>query len=464
LGISKAAFYNWRRRYGFREKPAFLKLEQLELNFPGIALPSHANSLYGKRSVAQKILARVVDQDRVEVGQELEVEPDLAVAAADAAEVVREFKANSEIVWNPGKIVLLLGRTKNGSRRETGEAHREVRDFARRQSVKAFFDLREGTCAQVPLEKGYVLPGRLVVGSGSIVSAYGSMAAMARAVDRDELARIWSGQKTRITVPETVRMVLSGRRSRGVNAIDVALHIVKHLADEDITGRVIEFAGSVISQMSIGERFSLTCLAAHTGASASVCTYDATTRRYLTGRAIKRYQPVVPDKDAEYRQLYQVNIDQLVPQLAPLSDLNNVHPVAERQDQPVQQIVLGACTSGRFEDLRVAAEILKGNQVHEGCSLYIVPGSRTVYLEALKKGLIRVFVEAGVVVVHPGCCWGMPGGPLALADGERCLTTSPLEAFGSAANARVESYLCSPATAAASALNGAITDPTRYGR
>jgi 3-isopropylmalate/(R)-2-methylmalate dehydratase large subunit len=295
--------------------------------------------------------------------------------------------------------------------------------------------------------------------------AYGSISALSQTVAPGELARIWAGQQTQMTVPETVRIVLSGRRSRGVHAIDVALYIIKHLVGEEISGRVIEYAGSVISQMSMGERFALTSLTVHTGAVSAVCTYDATTRRYLTGRAINRYQPVIPDKDAEYRQLYQFNIDQLIPQLSPLSDLSEVRPVAERQDQPVHQIILGACTAGRFEDLlRVAAEILKGNQVHDGCRLYIIPGSRTVYLEALKKGLIRVFIEAGAVVVHPGCCWGASDGPQLLAEGERCLTTSPFDVEARESSLDSESLLCSPATAAASALNGAITDPTGYGR
>jgi homoaconitase/3-isopropylmalate dehydratase large subunit len=296
-----------------------------------------------------------------------------------------------------------------------------------------------------------------------MTSAYGAMSSLATPVETSELARIWAGEATAITVPETVRIVMSGRRSRAVHAIDVALHIAAHLTEEPIDGRVIEYAGSVVSQMSIGERFALTSLAPSTGATAALCTYDATTRRYLTGRALNRYQPVVADKDAEYRQLYQLNIDQLIPQLASLSDLNDVQPVAERLDQPVQQVILGSCTAGRFEDLRVAAEILKGNQVQEGCRMYIIPGSRSVYLEALKKGLIRVFVEAGAVLVHPGCCWGAPHGPQLLAEGERCLTTSLFET-GSPPASDTEAFLCSPATAAASALNGVITDPTRYGR
>jgi len=155
--------------------------------------------------------------------------------------------------------------------------------------------------------------------------------------------------------------------------------------------------------MSVGERCTLSMLSSETGATAAMCAYDAVTRRYLTGRTMSRFQPIVPDKDAEYRQSYQINIDQLTPQAAPYDKIGEVRPVAELHDLPVQHIFLGGCTCGRFEDLRAAAEILRGHQVHEGCRLFIVPGSRSVFLEALKKGLIRVFVEAGAIVDHPEC-------------------------------------------------------------
>lgn len=464
LGISKAAFYNWRRRYGFREKPAFLKLEQLELNFPGMVVTSHSNSLYGQRSVAQKVLARLVDADRMEVGQEVEIEPDLTVTATGAGEVIREFQKSSDLVWNPGKIVLLLNHQPEASGDNPIDTHRIVREFARRQGVKAFYDLREGTCHQLPLERGHILPGRMMLGTGRFTAAYGAMTTLALPVEPVTMGRVWAGAGYKLAVPQTVRIVISGRRARGVGAIDVALHVIKQLAADDISGQVIEYAGSAISQMSIGERFAFSTLLIETGAIAAICAYDATTRRYLTGRTMTRYQPVLPDKDAEYSQLYQINIDQLAPQAAPLVQPTESKSLAELQDLPVQLIVLGSCLSGRFEDLRVAAEILKGKQVHEGCRLHIIPGSRVVYLEALKKGLIRVFIEAGAVVVHPGGPMGMPDSSYLLAAGERCLSTTYMGLDETGSSRGTEVYLCSPATAAASALNGAVTDPTRYGR
>jgi 3-isopropylmalate/(R)-2-methylmalate dehydratase large subunit len=278
------------------------------------------------------------------------------------------------------------------------------------------------------------------------------------------MPEIWAKGNCRLTVPETIRIVAAGRRYRGVYAVDVALSIIKQLGVGGAEGRVIEYVGGIVSQMTIGERFALANLSSEMGAIASVCTYDATTRRYLTGRTMSRYQPVLPDKDAEYHELYQVNIDKLTPQIACQGKFDDIRPVAEVEGTPVQHVVLGSCTAGRFEDLRVAAEVLKGKHVHDDCRLMIVPGSRSVYLEALKKGLVRVFVEAGAMIMNPASCPGMLLSDRFLAAGERCLSTTNMYFTRRDNSNKSDIYLCSPATAAVSALNGGITDPTRFVR
>ncbi|HKK21862.1 MAG TPA: aconitase family protein, partial [candidate division Zixibacteria bacterium] len=193
----------------------------------------------------------------------------------------------------------------------------------------------------------------------------------------------------------------------------------------------------------------------------AVCGFDSTTRRFLNGRAVGTYNPVIADKNAEYEEIYQINIDQLTPMLATPDDPMEVTPVSEHEGLTVNLVVLGTSNNGRFDDLRVASEILKGKQVHEDCRLLVYPSSRTVYLEALKKGLIRVLVEAGAVVMYPGY-----GGLLdinsMLASGERALATTNHSRVSSAPKSSCEIFLCSPATAAASALNGVVTDPTRF--
>ncbi|RKX25826.1 MAG: hypothetical protein DRP45_05025 [Candidatus Zixiibacteriota bacterium] len=465
LGISKAAFYNWRRRYGFREKPAFLKLEQLELNFPGSGQSVLGSPLYGKRSVAQKIIAQAADVERVEVGEEVEIEPDLVISSSEAGKLIELFKKRrTEFVWNPGKVLVALDFYGRGNDGNTAANHKIIREFARRQGIKTFYDLREGSPRQIALERGHVRPGQIVLGSVDVTESCGAMAAMASTIDVSAMDAIWAGGRHTVTVPQTARVTLIGRRSRGVHATDVALSIGKQVGHGAVSGMVLEYAGSAISQMSIGERFTLCDLSVATGAAAIVCAYDATTRRFLTGRTMSRYQPLVPDKDAEYRQLYQINIDQLGPQIARKGSPEEIRAVAEVEGQSVQQIVIGGATSGRYEDLRATADVLRNRRVHEDCRLVIVPASHRVYLEALKKGLIRLFLEAGATVLNPGFCTGFLESERCVADGECCLSTSNVLRYYSEKGQSREVYICSPSTAAASAVNGTITDPIRYVR
>jgi 3-isopropylmalate/(R)-2-methylmalate dehydratase large subunit len=214
--------------------------------------------------------------------------------------------------------------------------------------------------------------------------------------------------------------------------------------------------------MGMNERVSLAALSAEMGAKAVLLPFESVTRRFLTGRASVDYTPVLADKDAEYDELFQINIEKLVPQIAGPGSLEQVGPVADLEGQPVTQVIVGGGSSGRFDDLRMAAEIVKGRQVHKDCRLLVAPASRLVYLEALKKGLIRILAEAGAVVMHPGS----PVQPVGLSSAmahERCLTTgAPRERYHGTGTPEI--YICSAATAAASALNAAVTDPIQHRR
>ncbi len=464
LGISKAAFYNWRRRYGIREKPAFLKLEQLELNFPGIKLHPATNSLYGKKTLASKIIARVAQLERIEVGQTVEVEPDLIVSHGNAGRVIDLFKKQgAELVWNPNKIAIALA---NCFSEDTGdnlpETHHKIREFVKRQGIRAFYDVSEGACHQVALERGQVLPGHLIFGTDQYTATYGCISAAAARINVEQAASIWATGRAHVPVSPTIRIDINGRRARGVYSRDIAHSVMRQLAAVDVTDKSIEYYGSVVSRMTISERFTLTNLTIDTGASSAICGFDSTTRRYLTGRTGVQYTPVIADKNAEYHQIYQINIDHLTPQLArPFSSMD-IKPVAENEGLPVSLIILGTGSNGRFDDLRIASEVLKGRQVSRECRLLIYPASRSVYLEALKKGLVRVLVEAGAIVMYPGF-WDCAGsGDRMVAAGERVLATSNNRLVNRLNIADTEVYLCSPATAAASALNGSVTDPARY--
>ena len=464
LGLSKAAFYNWRRRYGIREKPAFLKLEQLEFAFPGATLSAHANSLYGKQSVAQKILARAAGVERAEVGESIDVEPDLAVSHREIGEVVQRFKKLGAVyVWNPNKIVITEDYLGSGESPAPIIEPKVIHEFVKRQRIKGVYDLREGLSQQVVIENGHILPGELVVAVGTNAGAFGCLGSHSASLTPELVAQLWAAGKTTLRVPPTIRIVVGGRKGRGVYVRDILMAIKRKIGAAAAAGAVIEYSGSVISQTTLSERITLSSLANEVGAVGAIAPYDSTTRRYLTGRGPGNYKPIIPDKNAEYASIFQINIDQVVPQIACPMPADTIKDVAELEGTSIQLVILGSLANGRFDDLRIAADILKGKQVHADCRLLIVPASRAVYLEALKKGLIRVFVEAGAVIVSSGSFdeRSLAG---SLAGGERGLTTFGSEIAAQTGATGAEFYLCSPATAAVSALNASITDPTRFVR
>jgi 3-isopropylmalate/(R)-2-methylmalate dehydratase large subunit len=273
-----------------------------------------------------------------------------------------------------------------------------------------------------------------------------------------ETARIWADGSIEVVVPSSIRIELNGRRTRGVYTRDVMAGVIKRLENVDFTNKVIEFSGLTVSQMNVSERFTLCYVARLIGANAAICPYNSTVRRYLTGRASSGFTPVQADKNAVYEQTISINISDMKPALYKIGKEMKVQPVAEIEDHTIRQIVLGCCANGRFDDLRVAADILKGNKVHRDCRLFICPASRMVYLEALKKGLIRVFVEAGAVVMNPGGEMQLLNDDTLLNKSLPTLSTSIDDFNGK------EVYCCSPATAAASAINAAVSDPSRFVR
>lgn len=463
LGISKAAFYNWRRRYGIREKPAFLKLEQLELEFPGLKLKRFIDTLYGKQSMIQKIFARASGQEKVEVGQTVEVEPDFTVVQHDACEIVEKFKKlGVEYVWNPARIALALAPCNTEKTEDSVSSYQVIRDFARRQGIKQFYDSRDGFANQLVLEKGKLLPGFLALDLDLHSAGFGSLSTFSGQISPETMASVWSSGKLTLKVPASIRVEINGRRNRGVYTRDVALSVIKQLYNQSSNGRTVEFAGSVVSHMNVSERYTLTSIALDMSATSAVTPFDAVTRRYLAGRSNLPYQPAVSDKDTVYDGLYVINIDQLVPQIAGPESSSSVRSVLEAEGTRIDQIVLGTCMNGRFDDLRISAEILKGKKVHPDCRLFLLPASRLVFLEALKKGLIRVLVESGAIILNPGFNIFADSNSALLGDGGKILATANGRVFHDKIRRGREIYLCSPATAAASAINGAITDPTRY--
>jgi hypothetical protein len=306
LGLSKAAFYNWRRRYAIREKPAFLKLEQLELNFPGSRLREPGSLLWGKQSTVRKLLARAAGEEKVEVGQTLEVEPDIALVGREVDKIVTRFRqAGVEFVWNSGHLVIAPGHLPASVEEGAYVDGASLREFVKRQGIRSFYGVREGCASQVALEKGHLLPGNISLGCAVDATSCGAMSCLGISVNSDDMADMWARGKVTVTVPPTTHVILTGRRGRGVFAKDIALYAIGKLAESGLDGDTLEFAGSAVSQMSISERFALANYAGALSPVGALCPFDATVRRYLTGRTMTSYSPMPADKDAEYEQMFQ---------------------------------------------------------------------------------------------------------------------------------------------------------------
>jgi homoaconitase/3-isopropylmalate dehydratase large subunit len=459
LGISKAAFYNWRRRYKITRKPEALKLEQLSLELHTRDKRRQRLSGTGRQTMAQKILSRRSGAENIKPGETLEVEPDLVMVPGAAGRVLDLFQnLGRAYVKNPNRIVIPLDGCSSTNGQNLAATHKAVREFVRKQQIKNFFDIGEGNPQQVVIEKGLLLPGQFCCGSGPGSTALGCLGAMAITIGPEEMSDVWATSKIELTVPETIRINVSGRPPRGVFTRDVIHNIIAHLKATGAEGKVIEFCGTGIDQMSISERITLCHIASAAGSLSAVCPFDATTRRYINPRARLPFTPVIADRNAAYTSEYSFEINTIMPVAAGPEKIETIIPIEELGGTPVRQVFIGGAANGRFDDLKIVAEILKGKRINPEVRFILQPVSRAVYLEALKKGLMRVFMEAGAIIVNPGSPLAERGLPL-LAEEETGLTTHFDTSFDAGDG---EMYQVSPATAAASALTGQITNPFGY--
>jgi 3-isopropylmalate/(R)-2-methylmalate dehydratase large subunit len=463
IGISKAAFYNWRRKYGIKDRPAFLKLEQLELNLGGPNRIGGRKVNFGQQTIAQKIIASRAGVEKVDIGEIVSIEPDLVATHSDSGQIVEHFKEDGYgYVWNPNRILISLDYLQTFDNAKVAQVNKTLREFVRRQSIKHFYDIGEGACHQLVIENAHVLPGQFAISTDPYVSAYGAIDAFGACITPSEMAVVWATGRVSITTPETVKVSINGKPLRGVLPKDIALFVAKNLSENDIAGKIIEFYGMTVTQMSVSERFILCQLTTLMGAYGGICPFDSITRRYFLGRTKMPYRPLLADRDANYLDTYEFNISHVSPQIARPGSCSNISPVSELDGTPINQVVLGSCVGGRFEDLRIAADIIKGKRIHPEVRMIIYPGSRSIYLEALKKGIIRALIEAGAMVMHPGCGPCKGSYDCILAGGERCLTTSGRYPGIGDDSKCGEILIVSPATAAASALRGVITDPIGF--
>jgi 3-isopropylmalate/(R)-2-methylmalate dehydratase large subunit len=422
-------------------------------------------------TVAEKILARASGLPSVKAGDVVEPKVDLAMSHENAALVINQF---AEIykgtpvqpkIWDFSRVAVIFDHRVPAESAKTASNQKKVREFVGAQGVTKFHDIRGdvgGICHQVLPENGYVRPGMVVVGTDSHTTSHGALGAFAFGIGATEMASVWAlGVAVNIEVPATIKVVVKGRFKKFVGPKDLILHIIGKLTAQGANFKVLEFHGPTIEQMSVSGRIALCNMAVEAGATSGIVPADAETERYLREEAgvTDPIESVKPDADATYDQVVEVNVAKLVPQIACPHTVDNVKPVDQVLGKKVHQVVIGSCTNGRLDDLAIAAKIMKDKKVAAGTRMLIFPASSRIYQQALAKGYVSTFMQAGAVVMNSGCgpCLGIHEG--ALGDNETALSTTNRNFKGRMGNPNSEVYLCSPAVAAASALTGRITDP-----
>ena len=409
-------------------------------------------------TISQKIFSRASGSTRmVEPGEIVEAGVDYALSHDGTSVLaIRAFQEmGSEKVWDPERIVIPFDHIVPASNETAAELQRDVRAWIREQKITNFYDCGSGVCHQVFPEQGFALPGLLLVGADSHSCTYGALGAFGTGVGATDMAEIYSRGRLWFKVPQTLGVRISGTIKPNVSAKDIALMVIGEVGADGATYKAVEYTGPAVEDLSISGRMTLCNLGVEMGSKAAMVPPDRKTDAWLAGRARRPYQPVLSDPGS-YDYEYEYDISDLEPQVAEPFRVDNVRPVSELAGLEVDQVFIGTCTNGRLEDLAVAARILKGGRVL--ARTLVIPASRQILQEALQSGIIQTLVEAGAMIGPPGCgpCLGAHMG--VLAEGEVCVSTSNRNFPGRMGKGGLV-YLTSPATAAASALQGCLAVP-----
>jgi 3-isopropylmalate/(R)-2-methylmalate dehydratase large subunit len=427
-------------------------------------------------TIVQKILARASGRPAVEVGDVLEPAVHLAMSHENAALVINQFKeiyAGTGIeprVWDPSRIAIIFDHRVPAESSKTATNQMKVREFVGQQGIERFHDIRGdegGICHQVLPEMGYVRPWQVLVGTDSHTTSHGALGAFSFGIGATEMASVWAlGTALNVEVPATIKVEVRGTFRPNVFPKDLILHLIGKLSAQGANFKVIEFHGEAIRSMSTSGRLVLCNMSVEAGATSGIVPPDRETLRYLRDEAgvHDTVELVAPDPDAKYERVIEVDASRLEPQVACPHTVDNVKPVTEVAGTRIHQVVIGSCTNGRLDDLEEAAQFIAGKKVARSVRMLVFPASWRVYRQALDRGYLAQFADAGAVVMNPGCgcCLGVHQG--ALGDGEVALSTTNRNFKGRMGNPKGEVYLCSPAVAAASAVAGVISDPRKGGQ
>ncbi len=382
--------------------------------------------------------------------------PDIVLTHDNTASIKNTFeKMGGEKVANPSQLLIVLDHNAPPTSAKLATQYQTIRNIVKEQGIEKFYDAGKGICHQIM--SYHAEPGMIIVGSDSHTCTAGAFNAMAAGIDRTEAAGIWKRGETWFRVPESLKITLTGKLPENVYAKDISLWIIGMIGSDGANYMSIEYHGDGVKNLTIAQRMTLANLASEMGAKNAVFPPDDVLADFYGGKLPNN--PVWADDDANYTKEIEINLDELFPVVAAPHYVDNVKALSEVQGTPLHEGLIGTCTNGRLEDLRIAADVLKGKKIKEGFQLLITPASRIIYQQAIKEGLIEIFLDAGANVLSPSCGPCLGTGQGIPADGYNVISTANRNFKGRMGNPNSSVYLASPAAVAASAITGEITDP-----
>ena len=414
-------------------------------------------------TIAEKIFKSHCSADEVVSGQYIEAEIDLIMVHEQlGGRIHKEYeKLGLNEVWDPNKIFFILDHWVPAPSISAAQMHIDCRRFAKKYNFIHNMGMDKGICHQVLPEQGFSRPGMLIVGSDSHTTTYGAFNCLSTGIGATDVVMVFATGKLWFKIPESFKVILLNKLQNGVMSKDFILKFIGDISTKGALYRSLEFHGKGVESLSIDSRMTIANMVVEAGAKFGVFPPDKYLENWLSKRTNKPYKMVKPDIKAQYEHVFEYDLSKITPVVAKPSKPDNLAYIEELEGLKIDQAFLGSCTNGRMEDLRVAARILKGNKIHPNTRMIITPASTEIYLTALEEGLIEIFLKSGAIVTNSTCGACIGGHLGVLGENEICISSTNRNFTGRMGDPSSQIYLASPATVAASALNGKITDPRR---
>lgn len=415
-------------------------------------------------NITEKILAKASGNKVVKAGEIVIAKVDKAMMddilgpRVEIAEKLKELNLN---IWDKDKVVLISDHYTPPTNAKQAEIVKFTRDWADEYEIENYYEFH-GPCHQVMVENGHVKPGDIIVGTDSHTCAYGALGAFSTGIGSTEMLGVLAKGEIWLKVPEAIKVVYTGEIQKGVMAKDLILNAIGIIGHNGGTYKTLEFTGETIDEMIMDERLCITNMAVEAGAKNGIIKPDLITREYLEAQGIVDGEYFESDSDAEYTNIVEINVFELEPQIACPHEVDNVTDIKNVIGEKIHQAYIGSCTNGRYNDLKMAADLLKGKKIAKGVRLLISPASRDVWERCAKEGILTSLSEAGATVLASSCgaCLGIHSG--AIGEGEVCISSTNRNFIGRMGSKKSEVYLASPLTVAASAIKGEISDPREF--